>query len=157
MVKCISGWMRKGRFILPAFAECHIRKDGDECEKGIRRSCEDAPCGSTGSFTDDVSNIPEKYRQDSETREPPKETSAPQPQEISKPSSPPIVKPTGPDGFEVKLKRKHETWETEVLLNGRVKRQFMVDTGASSCLIDWETAKDLEITIDESTPFMPVS
>ena len=108
-------------------------------------------------FTDDVSNIPEKYRQDSETREPPKETSAPQPQEISKPSSPPIVKPTGPDGFEVKLKRRHETWETEVLLNGRVKRQFMVDTGASFCLIDWETAKDLEIIIDENTPFMPVS
>ena len=108
-------------------------------------------------FTDDVSNIPEKYRQDLETREPPKETSAPQPQEILKPSSLPSVKPTGPEGFEVKLKRRHETWETEVLLNGRVKRQFMVDTGASSCLIDWETAKDLEITIDESTPFMPVS
>jgi len=23
---------------LPAFAECPVRKDGDECEKGIRRS-----------------------------------------------------------------------------------------------------------------------
>jgi len=25
--------------LLPAFAECPIWKDGDECEKGIRRSC----------------------------------------------------------------------------------------------------------------------
>jgi hypothetical protein len=25
-------------YVLPAFAECPVRKDGDECEKGIRRS-----------------------------------------------------------------------------------------------------------------------
>jgi len=109
----------------------------------------------TVHFTDDLSNIPEKYLQGAETRNPPKETSDPKPQEISKPSSPPAAKPTEPEGFEVKLKRKHETWEAEVLLNGRVKRQFMVDTGASFCLIDWEMAEQLEIIIDENTPFIP--
>jgi len=111
----------------------------------------------TVHFTDDLSNIPEKYRENAETRKPTKETSAPEPREISEPASRPSVKPTEPEGFEVKLKRKHETWEAEVLLNGRVKRQFTVDTGASSCLIDWKTAKELEITIDENTPFMPIA
>jgi clan AA aspartic protease (TIGR02281 family) len=111
----------------------------------------------TVHFTDDLSNIPEKYRENAETRKPTKGTSAPQLREISEPSSPPSIKPAEPEGFEVKLKRKHETWEAEVLLNGRVKRQFTVDTGASSCLIDWKTAKELEITIDENTPFMPVA
>jgi len=36
---------------LPVFAECPVRKGGDECEKDIRRSCKDARCGSTGNFT----------------------------------------------------------------------------------------------------------
>jgi clan AA aspartic protease (TIGR02281 family) len=111
----------------------------------------------TVHFTDDLSSIPEKYREDAETRKPPQETSTPGPPEISKPSSPRAVKPTEPEGFEVKLERKHETWKAEVLLNGRVKRQFIVDTGASSCLIDWKTAEELEITIDENTPFFPSS
>ena len=43
----------------------------------------------TVHFTDDLSSIPEKYRQDAETRKPPKETSTPQPQETPKPSPPP--------------------------------------------------------------------
>jgi clan AA aspartic protease (TIGR02281 family) len=106
-------------------------------------------------FTDDLSNIPEKYREDAETRKSPKETSAPQPRGISKPSSSPRVEAAQPQAFEVKLERRHETWEAEVLLNGRVKRQFIVDTGASFGLIDWETARELGITIDENTPFIP--
>jgi clan AA aspartic protease (TIGR02281 family) len=111
----------------------------------------------TVHFTDDLSNIPEKYRENAETRKPTKETSAPQPREISEPSSPPSMKPAEAEGFEANIKRKHETWEVEVLLNGRVKRQFTIDTGASSCLIDWETAKELGITIDENTPYFPSS
>lgn len=111
----------------------------------------------TVHFTDDLSNIPERYREDAETRKPTKETSTPQPREISESPSPLSRKPAEAEGFEVELKRKHETWEAEVLLNGRVKRQFMVDTGASSCLIDWKTAKELEISIDENTPFMPTA
>jgi hypothetical protein len=54
-------------------AECPVRKEGDECEKGtfeapkersrvcfdgFRRSCEDAPCGGTGGFTSALSVIP---------------------------------------------------------------------------------------------------
>ena len=111
----------------------------------------------TVHFTDDLSTIPEKYRSEAETRKPTKEISVPQPQEISEPSSSFPWEGAEPVGFEVKLERKHETWKTEVLLNGRVKREFTVDTGASSCLIDWNTAKELEITIDEDTPFMPVA
>jgi clan AA aspartic protease (TIGR02281 family) len=111
----------------------------------------------TVHFTDDLSNIPEKYREDAETRKPPKETSTQRPLEISKPSPPAAEKPVEPKGFEVKIERKHETWEAEVLLNGRVKRKFMVDTGASFCLIDWKTAMELEVTIDENTPIFPAS
>jgi clan AA aspartic protease (TIGR02281 family) len=45
----------------------------------------------------------------------------------------------------------------EVLLNGRVKRNFIVDSGASFILIDRGTARELGITIDEYTPFIPVT
>lgn len=46
---------------------------------------------------------------------------------------------------------------TEVLLNGRVKRNFIVDSGASYTLIDRGTARDLGIIVDEYTPFIPVT
>ena len=104
-------------------------------------------------FTDDFSNIPEKYRQDSETRKPPKETSAPQLQEI--PKSSPSPKVPEPEGINVNLVKTGEVAMAEVLLNGRIKRQFVVDTGASFTVIDWETAEELGITIDENTPFIP--
>jgi hypothetical protein len=109
----------------------------------------------TVHFTDDLSTIPEKNREGAETRKPQKETPTSKPKEKPKPSLAPTEKPAEPKGFEVKIERSHETWETEVLLNGRVKRKFTVDTGASSCLMDWGTAKELEITIDENTPFFP--
>ena len=86
----------------------------------------------TVHFTDDLSTIPEKNREGAETRKPPKETPTSKPKEKPKPSLAPTEKPAEPKGFEVKIERSHETWETEVLLNGRVKRKFMVDTGASS-------------------------
>jgi hypothetical protein len=52
--------------ILPAFAECPVRKYGDECEKSLRlrlgadgyasagfaEAVKIPPCGGTGSFTD---------------------------------------------------------------------------------------------------------
>jgi hypothetical protein len=34
--------------ILPVFAECPVRKDGDECEKGIHRSFSVGGCASAG-------------------------------------------------------------------------------------------------------------
>jgi clan AA aspartic protease (TIGR02281 family) len=111
----------------------------------------------TVHFTDDLSNIPENYRPEVEIRNPTKETSAPQPREISKPSSSIPMEATEPGGFEVKLVRKHELWMAEVLLNGSVKRQFIVDTGASFSLIDSETAREIGITIDDNTPFIPAS
>ena len=109
----------------------------------------------TVHFTDDLSTIPEKNREGAETRKPQKEPPTSKPREISKPSPPPAEKPAEPKGFEVKIERSHDTWGTEVVLNGRVNRKFMIDTGASSCLMDWGTAKELEITIDENTPFFP--
>ncbi len=45
----------------------------------------------------------------------------------------------------------------EVLLNGKVKRHFVVDSGASFTLINRQSARELGITIDEYTPFIPVS
>lgn len=108
----------------------------------------------TVHFTDDPSSIPEKYRQDAETRKPPKETSTPQPLEKPKSSIPPKV--SEPEGIVVDLVRKHELSLAEVVLNGRVKQYFIVDTGASFTLISRQTAKELDLVIDENTPFMPV-
>jgi len=106
-------------------------------------------------FTDDLSNIPEKYRQDAETRKSPKETSMPQPQEISKSSPSPKV--FEPEGITVDLVQRGEVSTTEVVLNGGVKQHFIVDTGASFTVINRETAKELDVTIDESTPFIPIA
>ena len=105
-------------------------------------------------FTDDLSSIPEKYRPDAETRKPTKEISAPKPQENSKPSLPQKV--SEPEGITVDLFRKHELLLAEVILNGRVRQYFILDTGASFTLINRTTAKELGITIDENTPFMPI-
>jgi clan AA aspartic protease (TIGR02281 family) len=108
----------------------------------------------TVHFTDDPSNIPEKYRQDAETRTPPKETSTSQPQEKPKPSLPKKV--SEPEGITVDLVRKHELLLAEVVLNEKIKQHFIVDTGASFTLINLPTAKELGITIDENTPFIPI-
>jgi clan AA aspartic protease (TIGR02281 family) len=108
----------------------------------------------TVHFTDDPSSIPEKYRQDAETRTPPKETSTSQPQEKPKPSLPKKV--SEPEGITVDLVRKHELLLAEVVLNEKIKGHFIVDTGASFTLINLPTAKELGITIDENTPFIPI-
>ena len=108
----------------------------------------------TVHFTDDPSSIPEKYRQDAETRTPPKETSTSQPQEKPKPSLPKKV--SEPEGITVDLVRKHELLLAEVVLNEKIRQHFIVDTGASFTLINLPTAKELGITIDENTPFIPI-
>jgi clan AA aspartic protease (TIGR02281 family) len=108
----------------------------------------------TVHFTDDLSSIPEKYRQDAETRKPPNEGSVPQTPE--KPKPPPSPKGAEPEGVAVDLFRKHELLLAEVILNGRLKQYFIVDTGASFTLINRPTARELGITIDESTPFIPI-
>jgi len=106
-------------------------------------------------FTDDLSNIPEKYREEAETRKPPKESSTPKPQEKSDPTLPRKV--SEPEGFTVDLVRSGEVSFTEVVLNERIKQYFIVDTGASFTVISREAAKELGITIDENTPFIPIT
>ena len=108
----------------------------------------------TVHFTDDLSSIPEKYRQDAETRKPPKEISTPQPKE--KPTSTPSPKISEGEGISIDLVRKGDLSWIEVILDGRIKQHFIVDTGASFTVINRATAKDLGITIDENTPFIPV-
>jgi clan AA aspartic protease (TIGR02281 family) len=103
-------------------------------------------------YTDDLSSIPEKYRPDAETRKPSQEISAPKPQEKSKSSLPQKV--SEPEGITVDLFRKHEQLFTEVVLNGRIKGYYIVDTGASFTLINKFTAKGLGITEDETTPYI---
>jgi clan AA aspartic protease (TIGR02281 family) len=109
----------------------------------------------TVHFTDDLSSIPEKYRPHAETRKPPKETSTPQPQERSKPSSPEQVSEA--EGITVELIRRGEVSLAEVILNERIRQHFIVDTGASFTVISREAAKELGITIDENTPFIPIA
>ncbi len=107
-------------------------------------------------FADDLSKIPEKYRPDAEMRKAPKEVSVPETKEKStSPSTTP--KPSEPEGIEVNLFRRHELFLTEVILNGKVKQYFIVDTGASFTLINRQTSNELGITIDENTPFIRVA
>jgi clan AA aspartic protease (TIGR02281 family) len=109
----------------------------------------------TVHFADDLSNVPEKYRSDAEMRKTAKEMF---PSEVKEgPALPVMMKSSPSDGVEVNLYRRHELWLTEVLLNGKVKRHFILDSGASFTLINRQTASELGITIDEYTPFIPVS
>ena len=108
----------------------------------------------TVHFTDDPSSIPEKYREDAETRKPSKEISTPKPKEQLKPSLP--TKAAEPEGISVDLVRRHELLLAEVILNERIRQHFVVDTGASFTLINKPTARELGITVDETTPFIPV-
>ncbi len=109
----------------------------------------------TVHFTDDLSSIPERYRDDAETRKPPKETATPKPQEKSQPLLP--EKDSEPEGITVDLVRSGEVSFTEVVLNESIKQHFIVDTGASFTVISREAANELGIRIDENTPFIPIA
>ena len=106
-------------------------------------------------FTDDVSNIPEKYRENAETRKSPKETPTPKPREITE--SPRPTEVAEPEEITVDLVRRGEVLFTEVVLNGNLKQYLIVDTGASFTMISREAAKELGITIDEYTPVIPTT
>jgi clan AA aspartic protease (TIGR02281 family) len=107
-------------------------------------------------FTDDTSKIPDKFRSNAESRRSPKEAPPAEERERLIPgavfSLP--VNPPEPKSIEVPLFRKHELLLTEVVLNGRVKRNFIIDTGASFSLINKQTASELGIVIDENTPVL---
>jgi clan AA aspartic protease (TIGR02281 family) len=109
----------------------------------------------TVHFTDDISSVPEKFREGIEERETPKGTPVPESKE--KPTSSPVLKASEPEGMEVNLLRSGEVWLAEVVLNRKVRRNFVVDTGASFTLISTEAAKELGLTIDENTPFIPIA
>jgi clan AA aspartic protease (TIGR02281 family) len=123
----------------PAYAEMYKWVD----EKG------------TVHFTDDLSKIPEKHRSDADPRKMPGEISPPKKEEVPASTLAP-QQPSEPVGFEIPIKIKGEVAVTEVILNKREKHEFIVDTGASFTNISWKMAKDLEVTIDETTPFLPV-
>ena len=106
-------------------------------------------------FTDDLSNIPEKYREEVETRKSPKETLTSQPREITQNSLP--AKVAEPAGVTVDLRRSGDVSFTEVVLNGNLKQYLVVDTGASFVIISRGAAKELGITIDEYTPVIPTT
>ncbi|MCX8117958.1 MAG: retroviral-like aspartic protease family protein [Desulfobacterota bacterium] len=113
-------------------------------------------------FADDLSKVPERYRSEAEMRKTPKGMGEASPVKGSDPpkTSPPASLPPPvqePQGFEVPLHRKHELWLTEVILNGRWRQYFVVDTGASFTLISRQTANELGITINETTPFLRVT
>ena len=110
----------------------------------------------TVHFADDLFNVPERFRADAEKRMPP--TESPKTKEREKAAPPPeVTKAEEPEGMKIQLFRRHELWLTEVLLNGRVRRVFILDSGASFTLINRQTANELGITIDDSTPFIPVT
>lgn len=108
----------------------------------------------TVHFTDDLTQVPTAHRPGTEIQKTPRE--APVSTERKPPSSVPSLKAPEPTGMEVPLFRKHELLLTEVTLNGRVRRYFIVDTGASFTLINRQTAKELGITVDGQTPVLPI-
>jgi len=130
-------------FISPAYGEMYKWVD----EKGVLH------------FSDDLSKVPEKYRPDVETLKAPKEISSPEIKGKMKelPKSLPTPATSEPKGFEVDLFRRHELWLAEVILNERVKKYLVIDSGASFILINQQTARELGLIIDESTPFIPGS
>jgi clan AA aspartic protease (TIGR02281 family) len=139
MNKAISFLIMLIALALPASAEMYKWVD----EKG------------TVHFTDDISSIPEKYREDVEERKTP--TGKPGQEVREKPAPAPAEKNSGPEGFEVNLVRRHELWLAEVVLNNRLKRYLIVDTGASFTLISRQVANELGIIIDENSPCIPAS
>ena len=76
----------------------------------------------TTHFTDDISTIPERYRQDVEERKAPKETSSPEMKE--KPISSPTPKAAESEGIEVNLWRRGELWMAEVLPERESQTEF---------------------------------
>ncbi len=110
-------------------------------------------------FADDLSRVPEKYRPDAEILKPSKELSSPEikGEREGPQTSLPIPTSSTPQGIEINLYRRYELWLAEVMLNERVKKHLVVDSGASFILISQQTAKELGVTIDESTPFIPGS
>jgi clan AA aspartic protease (TIGR02281 family) len=108
-------------------------------------------------FADDLSKVPEKYRPDAEIQKNPKEIISPEIKEKPKEPRTSFPPPTTSEaqGFEVDLFRRYELWLAEVILNERVKRHLVIDSGASFILISQQIAKELGITIDENTPFIP--
>ncbi len=112
----------------------------------------------TVHFTDDLSNIPEKYRENTETRKPAKDTSTPEIGDKSKSSpAPEALAESELEGVEVELLRRGEVWTTDVLLNGKISRRLIVDSGASFMLINPQTAKELDIVLDENTAVIPMA
>lgn len=111
----------------------------------------------TVHFADDLSNIPEQYRPDAEMRKGSKESPAVNTKGKPAPPTPSPLQKSEPEGFEVNLSRRHELLFAEVILNGRVKQYFNVDTGASFTLINRQTSRDLGLIIDENTPYIPVA
>jgi clan AA aspartic protease (TIGR02281 family) len=106
-------------------------------------------------FADDLSSIPENYRAGVETITPPKEF--PSSGIGQKPTSPSAPKTSRAEAVEVNLLRRHELLLVEVLLNNKVTRNFIVDSGASFTLISRQTANELGLIIDDNTPIIPVS
>ena len=128
-----------GVLVLPSYGEVYKWVD----ERG------------TIHFADDLSNVPEKFRGDAEKRNIPGESNGLEVKD--KPARPaPIPKTTQPEGIEINLLRQHELMVAEVILNDRLKQHFVVDTGASFTLISRQAARDLDLRIDETTPFIPV-
>ncbi len=116
----------------------------------------------TVHFADDLSKVPERYRSGVETKKTPKEAGeSPSSRKEEKPkgslSLPPPSAPPESQGFEVHLLRRHELWLAEVVLNGRLRQHFVVDTGASFTLISRQTANELGIPVNETTPFLRVA
>jgi len=112
----------------------------------------------TVHFSDDLSSIPEKYRPHVETRKPTEETLSPEMKDRLIPSrAPEAPAPSETEGAEVDLLRNGEVWTTDVLLNGRMRRHLVVDSGASFMLISPEMAKELDIVVNENTPVIPMT
>lgn len=92
-------------------------------------------------FTDNIHNIPEKYR-----------TNATRIKTAETPRDPGPSKPTYPDKVSVPFQKKGAVVVVQAILNEKASANFIVDTGASFTMISRATAKELEIDLEGKLP-----
>ncbi|MFQ5851738.1 MAG: TIGR02281 family clan AA aspartic protease [Candidatus Binatia bacterium] len=90
-------------------------------------------------FTDNLHNIPEKYR-----------AKMIRLRSVAPSKAPGI--PVYPERASIPLKTKGRMVVVQAVLNGRTQGNFILDTGASYTVISWATAKELEIDLEGKPP-----
>lgn len=111
-------------------------------------------------FSQDIQKVPPGKRE--EARREARERKARDPLQVygsSNPGDPPARRSTlrAPSVMRIPFERHGTLMRVEVLLNGRVRAPFYIDTGASGVSIPWSVVQQLGIQITDDTPRIQVN